>query len=153
MGFLLSKLGFHCSGGFAAALEPLHINPGHFGLLRILAATEGISQQALAEELRIPASRMVGVIDELEGLGLVERRRNPTDRRANALFLTPAGTALLARATGLATGWEERLCAGLSDDERQDLLALLRRVAGAQDLPIGVHPAMAQRPPPEVGPA
>jgi DNA-binding MarR family transcriptional regulator len=148
VGFLLSKLGFHSAGGFAAALEPLHINPGHFGLLRIVAASEGTSQQALVEELKIPASRMVGVIDELEGLGLVERRRNPTDRRANALYLTDAGNQVLERATEVATRWEECLCTGLSDAEREELLGLLRRLARDQDLPLGVHPGLVQRPPP-----
>jgi DNA-binding MarR family transcriptional regulator len=99
IGFLLSKLGFISSVGFSEALASLHINPGHFAILRIVEAMEGASQQSLAEQMQIPPSRMVGLVDELEQLALLERRRNPDDRRANALYLTSKGGAVLAGAT------------------------------------------------------
>jgi DNA-binding MarR family transcriptional regulator len=146
--FLMSKLGFLSSVGFATALEPLGITPGHFGLLRIVDASAGMSQQALGEALDVPPSRMVGLVDDLEQRGLVERRRNPSDRRANALHLTAAGKRMLARAKTIAGDWEDRLCAGLNAQERAALLDLLRRVADGHDLPIGVHPGLARPPSP-----
>jgi DNA-binding MarR family transcriptional regulator len=142
IGFLLSKIGFASAGRFAAELAPLDMSPGHFALLRYVDAGEGQSQQAFAEALSIPPSRMVALVDELETRGLVERRRNPHDRRAHALHLTAKGHRMLEKATAIATKYEERLCSQLSLEERATLLALLHKLAAAQDLPLGVHPKL-----------
>jgi DNA-binding MarR family transcriptional regulator len=144
VGFLLSKLGFMSASGFAAALEPENIHPGHFALLRMIKAAEGSSQNALGDSLHIPPSRMVALLDELEQRGLVERRRSPADRRINLVHLTDAGVSTLERAAVIAADWEARLCAGLDDDERATLAALLRRLAEGHDLPVGVHPGLAR---------
>jgi DNA-binding MarR family transcriptional regulator len=77
----------------------------------------------------------------MEARGLIERRSNPTDRRARALHLPPAGRSLLERAFALATQLERELCADLTDEEREQLLGLLARVARTLGLPPGVHPA------------
>ncbi|MGH2879628.1 MAG: MarR family transcriptional regulator [Solirubrobacteraceae bacterium] len=58
--------------------------------------TPGASQQAIGERLQIPPSRMVAFVDALEQRGLLERRANPEDRRARALYLTDEGRELLA---------------------------------------------------------
>ena len=81
VGFLISQLGFFSSKGFMEALEPVGIDPREFLLMRFVAASEGQSQQALAERLGVPASRMVALVDHLEEAGLMERRPNPEDRR------------------------------------------------------------------------
>ena len=144
VGFLLSKLGAMSAGGFASALEPIGVQPQHFALLRILDMSSGISQQSLGGELSIPPNRMVGLIDEVEERGLVERRRSPEDRRVNALYLTAKGKRTLAKAQAIASDWEQRLCAGLSPSERDQLLALLQQLASGHELPIGVHPGLAR---------
>ena len=89
--FLLSKVGYATSRSFAACLEPLGLEARHFAVLNFIALDEGQSQQTLADALDIPASRMVTIVDELEHRGFIERRPHPTDRRARALYLTPAG--------------------------------------------------------------
>src|SRR4051795_10061578 len=91
VGFLLSQLGFTSSRCFADELKPLGIHPGEFALMRFVAASEGQSQQALAERLGIPPSRMVAKVDALEEAGLIERRPDPDDRRVRALHLTLKG--------------------------------------------------------------
>lgn len=63
----------------------------------------------LADPLGIPASRMVGIVDELERRSLVERRRNPDDRRAYALHLTAEGSKVLKNARRIARDHDERL--------------------------------------------
>ena len=77
---------------------------------------------------------MVFLTDELEKLGLVERRRNPADRRSHALYLTEAGRAMLARVREVTRAHEAAVTASLSDAERDQLTALLRRLAGDQGL-------------------
>ncbi|MEY2477031.1 MAG: hypothetical protein QOG87_2346 [Actinomycetota bacterium] len=142
VGFLLSKLGMTSATQFAETLEPLGIDPRHFGILRIVEMASGQSQQQLGEALHIPPSRMVALIDDVEQRGLVERRRNPKDRRAHALHLTPKGRKLYDQALAIATEYEEHLCEGLSERERDQLLTLLHKLAAACG-PAGSHPGMA----------
>src|SRR5215470_7792391 len=70
---------------------PAGLEQRQAGMLVRLAENDGKSQQAIAELLGVNATRMVFLTDELEQLGLVERRRNPADRRSHALHLTEAG--------------------------------------------------------------
>ena len=147
VGFLLSQLGFETARRFAILMAEVDLEPRHFALLRAITAYEGRSQNAIGTALRIPASSMVAVIDHLEGRGLVERRPHVSDRRSRTLHLTAAGGAALARATELAMGLEQTICAGLGTDEREDLLGMLGRVADNLGLTQGLHPGTAGHPP------
>jgi len=125
--FLLVQLGFHLARVFGERLEPL-------GLEQRQAENDGGSQQAIAELLGVNPTRMVFLTDELEKLGLVERRRNPADRRSHALYLTEAGTAMLARVREATRAHEAAITAGLSAAERGQLTALLQHLARDQGL-------------------
>ena len=140
--FLLSQLGADSARRFHEALAPLGLEPRHFAILRFTAGAEGQSQQALGEALEIAPSRMVTLIDELEDRALIERRPNPTDRRARALYLTDAGHRALAASIERGLAHEAQVCATLTPAEREELIALLGRVAGAQGLTAGVHPGL-----------
>jgi DNA-binding MarR family transcriptional regulator len=72
---------------------------------------------------------MVATIDELEAQGLVERRRNPQDRRAHALHITDEGRRRLTEGRKLARRAQEELLAPLSAEERRELHELLLRLA------------------------
>jgi DNA-binding MarR family transcriptional regulator len=102
--FLLTQLGTHAAQAFAARIGELDLTPPQTGLLRAVAVEEGRSQQALAQHLGTPATRLVALVDGLEQRGLLERRRNPDDRRLHAVHLTEAGRALLAGACTPGTG-------------------------------------------------
>jgi DNA-binding MarR family transcriptional regulator len=91
-GFLLVQLGTNEHRRFAERLAPLDLHPRHFGMLSHLAAAEGQSQQALSIALGIHRSAVVALVDDLEQRGLAERRRDPDDRRAYTLYLTPSGS-------------------------------------------------------------
>lgn len=144
VGFTLSTLGFAVAAGFRQKLAPLGLEPRDFALLRAVGAVEGQSQHAIAERLRIPASRMVAFIDALQARGLLERRQHPTDRRARALHLTAAGSELLGEAFAVAASFERDLCEGLAEGERDRLLELLGHVADELGLAPGVHAAHLQ---------
>jgi DNA-binding MarR family transcriptional regulator len=145
VGFALSTSGYAVARRFRQLLAPLALEPREFALLRAVAANEGASQQAIGERLQIPASRMVAFVDALEARGLLERRQNPSDRRARALHVTKEGCELLARAVELASDFERDLCADLSPEEREQLLDLIERVGARLGLPPGVHAALAER--------
>jgi DNA-binding MarR family transcriptional regulator len=142
VGFLISQLGFLSSKAFTDALEPVGIGPREFLLMRFVAAAEGQSQQALAERLSVPASRMVALVDHLEDAGLVERRADPADRRVRGLHLTRKGRGALERASKIAIDYETRLCAGINRSERDQLIDLLQKLQGTQTALRGVHPGL-----------
>ena len=109
--------------------ESVHgLSPGRVGLLIYVDANPGVTQSRLAEAVRRDRSTMVGVLDELETLALIERRRG-ADRRTNGLWLTRAGRSLLARAVRSIAAHERRIAARLSAAERRQLLELLGRIA------------------------
>ena len=139
-GFLLVQLGTHAHRRFAERLARLDLHPRHFGMLSHLAASEGQSQQALSIALGIHRSAVVALVDDLEHRGLAERRRDPVDRRAYTLYLTPPGRDVLADLERIAEEHEAELLTALDTSERSQLISLLQRVAESQGLAAGVHP-------------
>lgn len=131
-GFLLSWNGRRASSEFARALEPLGLRPSQFGLVTLIEANPGKTQQELVTDSLIDPSSMVAVIDELEALGLAERRRNASDRRKHAIHPTAKGKRALIRARGVAVDVADDLLAPLSEPERETLRLLLRKLAGVE---------------------
>ena len=142
VGFLISQLGFVSSKAFMEALRPVGIDPREFLLMRFVAASEGQSQQALAERLSVPASRMVALVDHLEDAGFLERRPDPEDRRVRGLYLTRKGRGALERASKVAIDYETRLCSGINRSEREQLIDLLQKLQESQTTLRGVHPGL-----------
>jgi DNA-binding MarR family transcriptional regulator len=138
--FLLAQLGAHAAQRFAERVAELELTPPQTGLLRCVAQRPGQSQQAIAGQLGTTPSRLVGLVDGLQQRGLIERRRNPGDRRNYALYLTDAGRRSMARIGLAARQHEDALCAGLSEAERAQLQALLARLATRQGLAKLAHP-------------
>jgi DNA-binding MarR family transcriptional regulator len=132
--YLLVQLGFHVARGFSERLAPLGLEPRQFGMLTRLAANEGTSQQAIGELIGLNPTRMVFLVDELEKQGLVERRRNPDDRRSYALYLTDEGRAKLSEAQRVSIGHDREIGASLTGGQRRELAALLRQVADEQGI-------------------
>jgi DNA-binding MarR family transcriptional regulator len=138
--FLLAALGAHATARFAKRVAELDLTPPQVGMLRLIAASPGQSQQAVAQELGTPPSRLVGLVDALADRGLVERRRNREDRRLHALHLTEAGEAMLGKIAAIGREHDESICRSLDAAERRQLRALLSRIADDQGLRPGVHP-------------
>ncbi len=138
--FLLSQVGAHSAARFAARLAPLGLKPPYAGIFRALDRADGLSQQALVEKLGVVPSRLVVLLDELEGRGLVERRDRPGDRRSYALHLTDAGREAWKQIVQVARQHQDDLCAALDESEREQLAGYLRRIAEQQRLAPGMHP-------------
>jgi DNA-binding MarR family transcriptional regulator len=130
-GYLLARLGEKSRRRFHRALEPEGLHPRHFGVMTMVAAQPGLSQQELHEKTAIDPSSMVAVIDELEALGLAERRPHPDDRRVRTIFLTAIGEQKLERVRALAAQLQREFFQPLSAEERRTLHGLLRKLAGA----------------------
>ncbi len=131
-GFLLSWNGQRMAHVFAATLEPLGLRPPHFGVLTLIDSHPGCAQQELVDRSLIDPSSMVAVIDELEELGLAERRAHPGDRRKHAVHLTADGQRTLQQARQLAIETAKETFSPLTAHEVETLRGLLRKLAGVE---------------------
>ena len=138
--FLLAQLGAHAASQFAERVGVLELTPADAGILRLLRITAGLSQQELAAKLQIHPSRLVAILDNLEKRRFVERIANPGDRRLYSLHLTKDGGEVLERIGKVAREHQDALLSALSMEERDELTALLLRIADQQELVRGVHP-------------
>jgi DNA-binding MarR family transcriptional regulator len=141
--FLLAALGAYTQIKFAELIAGIGLLPQHVGVLRRLKAKEGSSQQEVADFLRVRRSVMVGLVDELEAEGLVERRRHPADRRANALHLTAAGKRSLSKIESLTKALDSELLDAVSANERMSLQEHLHRLSVTLGVADGVFPTFS----------
>ncbi|WP_460303994.1 MarR family winged helix-turn-helix transcriptional regulator [Actinocorallia aurea] len=131
--FRLGTLGSVVTDRFAAALAPLDLKPKHAGLLALLDAGCGASQLDVARAMGVAPSLVVSLADHLEGLGALQRVRDPADRRRQVLTLTSRGRELLAACAETARALDAELTAPLTARERAALgrvLAVLGERAG-----------------------
>lgn len=138
--FLLAQLGAHAAQLFGQRIAEVDLTPPLTGVLRAVATGPGRSQQEIATQLGTVPARMVALVDDLDQRGLVERTRNPDDRRLYALYLTDAGRDMLTTVGAIAAQHDDVLLTALEPSEREQLHAMLRRIAAQQGLTAGVHP-------------
>jgi DNA-binding MarR family transcriptional regulator len=112
---------------------PEGAHPRDFSMLVALLATGPISQQQLADKMRVNRTLMVGIVDQLERRGWVERRRVPDDRRSYRLHVTPAGEAAVAEMEPRVREASAAMAARLTAAERRRLNELLRDLIAAAD--------------------
>lgn len=132
LGYALKRAQVRAYDLMFQCLGPEALSPGRMTALSLIGGQPGISQSALAEQLKVNRASVVKVIDTLEALGFVERRATAGDRRSHALVLTAAGEDELQTLHGQIRRYEQALAENLSAEERQQLLALLERVAPAE---------------------
>lgn len=133
LGFLVYRVHQHVAAEFRRALEPVELTPPQFGVLALLHDHSGQRQAALCERSAIDPNTMVGIIDRLEAAGLVERQRDPEDRRAYMVEITPRGKRLLRRCRPLREQASQRSWAALSPGEQNTLRDMLRKVLGLDE--------------------
>ncbi len=111
--------------------------------LSYLAERDGAPQQELDDVLCMDARNVVVLLNELEDLGHLIRRRDPADRRRHLVYLTSSGRQALKRAAHAQQDVEEDLLQNLSADERATLWRLIARVlhgAEPHDAPASSEP-------------
>ena len=111
------------------AYEETGLHPYHHAILIVLGEGSPETQGSISDTLGYDRGQLVGLLDELEERGLVERRRDPHDRRRHLVRLTPDGKRTLSRMRMIARRSEEEFLDPLSEKERSTLHALLFRLA------------------------
>jgi DNA-binding MarR family transcriptional regulator len=94
----------------------------------MLFKNEGISQKRLSELADIEPMTLVRILDRMEAEGYIERRADPADRRARALFVTPKASPLLNQIWAVGSATRNEMLTGLSTEERNTLMGLMERV-------------------------
>ncbi len=118
-------------------------NPELLGMdLRLLMALsylgdhDGAPQQELVDVLCMDAKNVVLLLNDLEDLGYLERRRDPEDRRRHRVHITDSGRQALQHAARVQQSIEDDVLQALDADERAMLWRLLSRaVLGAEHAP------------------
>ncbi|MEU3986549.1 MarR family winged helix-turn-helix transcriptional regulator [Streptomyces sp. NPDC026672] len=108
------------------------LRPRHLIALKLLSEQGPSGQQGLTHGLSLDPSNVVGLLNELEGRGLVTRRRDPADRRRHIVEISPLGEEELHNAYDQLGLIEDRLFSVLSTDERLALHEMLTRVLAGE---------------------
>jgi len=103
------------------------------GTLSYLRDYRETTQQALQDGLCIDANYCVLLLNELEADGLLERRRDPTDRRRHIVSMTEQGRRALDQAEQAQQTLEDEILGALSEKERSTLAHLLRKAIDGQN--------------------
>lgn len=114
---------------YARAIEALGINDQQ---LFILVALENLGPQVqahLSQPLNIDKATMVGLINELEAKGLVQRQPHPSDRRAVLVALTEAGRKMMLQGFELSDQYTKKFFAGVSQQDQATLHKILKQLA------------------------
>ena len=123
-----------CTAASAELVATEGLKTGQFAVLTHLSretGEPGIDQNGVAARMGVDRARVSQLAEELEALGLIDRRVNGADRRARVLHLTPRGERLRARLQPAARAAQMRVLDPLSPHERELLLDLLGRVVDA----------------------
>jgi len=131
--FLLKRLGWAIKDRASEAYEAVGASPYHYSVLALLDEGTCSAQATIADALGYDRSWFVGLLDELEEAGLVERKRDPVDRRRHLVSLKPAGKKRLAQLRAISERIEAEFFAPLSSKEREQLHGLLLELAAHHD--------------------
>lgn len=132
-GFLLARVGIAVKMETMDRFEEAGFSAYHYGVLALLDEGARETQATIADALGVDRSMLVGLLDQLEERGMIERRRDPNDRRRQMVSLTPAGKRQLAAFRTMVQKIEDEFLAPLDEDERATLHDLLLRVAAQRD--------------------
>jgi DNA-binding MarR family transcriptional regulator len=127
IGLLLRLLYQHYAQDIEAALSQAgfgDIRPPHANVFPFVPP-EGISVSELADLARVRKQTMAQAVEQLEGMGYVERRPNPHDRRSRLVFLTERGASVKPVTHATAARVEEDWAGLTSPEELEALRATL----------------------------
>jgi DNA-binding MarR family transcriptional regulator len=128
LGFLLSDVARLMRRRFDERARTVGATRAQWKALLTLSRNEGINQGGLADLLEVEPITLCRMVDRLEESGLVERRRDPADRRAWQIFLTDAAQPVLGSLRIHADAMADTAFDGFDAAERTRLLTALTRI-------------------------
>jgi DNA-binding MarR family transcriptional regulator len=131
--FLLARVGYAIKLTAMEEFERSGNSMYQFSVLAVLAEGTKETQATIADALGLDRSQLVGVLDTLEERGLIERRRDPNDRRRHTVSLTARGKRELVKMRGMVKRIEDSFLAPLDEESKRVLQETLLRVAASYD--------------------
>ncbi|HVY79921.1 MAG TPA: MarR family transcriptional regulator [Steroidobacteraceae bacterium] len=128
LGFLIKDVSQLWARYFESHADQIGLTLTQAKVLVYLSRNEGCTQARLAELCDTDPMTLVRVLDRMETDGFLERRPDPSDRRVYRLFLKPSSDPILAEITRIGDKARGEVLAGLSTEERGQLIVLLERV-------------------------
>jgi len=132
-GFLMVRLAMGFKARAIAELEEAGYSQYHYSVMAVLGAQVRKTQSLIAESLGLDPSQLVGILDGLEERGLIERQRDPEDRRRHLVTLTAKGRTQLVRLRGRIDRLEDELFTPLDAQSRKTFHELLLRLTAYHD--------------------
>lgn len=133
IGYRLRRAQLAYFSSFSSLRGDWGVSLGLFGVMEIVHKNPGLTQTAVAQALGNDRSAMVAVVDKLEELNLIERRRSAHDRRSYALYLTHKGEECCREITLKVLECEASFDSLLNPGDKEKLLDILARLAGEAD--------------------
>ncbi|MBV1686846.1 MarR family transcriptional regulator [Novosphingobium sp. G106] len=128
IGTMLAQVSRLLRRSFDARARGIGVTRPQWQVLSLLSFNAGINQGGLAELLEVEPITLGRMIDRLQDAQLVERRPDPSDRRAWRLFLTDKGQLLLDQLRPFALETYDIALDGIDETERAALMAALGRM-------------------------
>lgn len=132
-GFLLARVGIATKLAAMEGFESAGFNPYAFAVLAVLEEGAKETQATIADTLDLDRSQLVGILDELEKDGLIERRRDQADRRRHMVSITSVGKKQLVKMRRMVKEIEDSVLGALDAEERATLQDFLQRIAASND--------------------
>ena len=132
--FLLGRLGYELKRHAIEELEAAGFSFYDYSVLALAAEGACTAQSSMADLLRLDRSQLVGLLDGLEERGLIERRRDPSDRRRHLISITATGGTELTRLRAIVKQIEDEFLAPLDAEDREQLYELTVKLACYHDV-------------------
>ena len=130
-GHLIRRLQQFAVALFMDETQGLDLTPVQFAALAAAQRQPGMDQRTLAGTIGFDTSTTGGVIDRLEGRGLIQRSASPDDRRVRLINLTAAGADMLQTVTPRMFAAQERILEPLPEEQRAAFMGMLERLVRA----------------------
>ncbi len=124
--YLASLLAKSFSRALQERGQKLGFAPGQFPVLLELWSEEGLTQKQLLDRMDIEQATMANTLARMERDGLIVRRKHPTDKRAQQIFLTDKARQMETAAKEAALAADQSHFSGFRHFERELLLEYMR---------------------------
>jgi DNA-binding MarR family transcriptional regulator len=131
LGYLVNALARAFTRALADRIRPHGVTPAQWAVLLVLWAEDGQTQTVLSRRVAIETPTMVRTLDRMERDGLVERRRDPRDRRRVNVTLTEQGRSLRDVLVPCAVAVNEVATSDMDREERLQAVEYVRRMLTA----------------------